>query len=468
MINPEKLKKFNIACDFDFSSRKVTLLHDAPIDPYILQDLKHSGEFSLTCKQVSTNDLEEALKKIEKPRNGDSLISLGQQVSLSEINEVARIALNSTSEKDAPIVKLLDGILTAAISRGASDLHFDQGVDALHVKIRLDGTLTSLTDFDARLAPMLIARLKILGNLDITERRRPQDGRIGITYNGKSIDIRIASLPVQDKERVVLRFFRHLNGQKTLPEIGLAQHHVETITKTISNQSGIILISGPTGSGKTTTIYSILNMLRGRGLNIMTIEDPVEVELLEIVQSQVNETIGFDFASGLRSLLRHDPDVILVGEIRDQETASTAIRAALTGHLVIASIHANSPHGVLMRLLDLGVELGLISDSLLGIFNQRLIRTYCSTCRSESINSNDHNANLPTTFKGCVDCYYSGFTERVPIMEHLIMTRKNRQLLLTNLHELRENSSLAQDARNFYDKGLTPFFEVMRVSEQED
>ena len=468
MINPQKLKKFNIAYDFDLSSRKVTLLHDAPIDPYLLQDLQHSKDFIITCKQISSNDLEEALKKNEKSGNRDSLISLGKQVSLSEIREVARIALDSTSEKDAPIVKLLDGILTAAISRGASDLHFDPGAEALHVKLRIDGTLISLTDFDVRLAPMLIARLKILGNLDITERRKPQDGRIGISYDGKSIDIRIATLPVQDKERIVLRFFRHLNGQKTLAEIGLARHHVEIITQTISNQSGIILVSGPTGSGKTTTIYSMLNMLRGRGLNIMTIEDPVEVELIDIVQSQVNETIGFDFASGLRSLLRHDPDVILVGEIRDQETASTAIRAALTGHLVIASIHSNSSHGVLMRLLDLGVELGLLSDSLLGIFNQRLIRTYCSSCRSESLNSNNHSVSLPTIFKGCVDCNYSGFSKRVPIMEHLVMTRKNRQLLLTNLHELRGDSSLAQDARNLHDKGLTPLFEVMRVSEQEE
>lgn len=467
MINPKSMAKFGIACNFDASGKVLTLIHSQPIDPYLLQDITQSGDYKVLCKQVSASELKNSLDELEEKTSPKALVSLGQQVSLSEIDAVARLALNSSNEADAPIVRLLDAILTAAISRGASDLHFDTDENAFRVKMRIDGVLSHFTEFDIRLAPMMIARLKILGRLDITERRRPQDGRIGLTYGGAPVDIRIASLPVQENERVVLRFFRHLNGQKTLQQIGLSQQHVEVISKTVSHQSGIILVCGPTGSGKTTTIYSILNMLRGRGLNIMTIEDPVEVEIPGIVQSQVNDAIGFNFASGLRALLRHDPDVLLVGEIRDQETASTAIRAALTGHLVIATIHANSPLGAIMRLLDLNVDIGLIADALLGVFNQRLIRTYCPECRSETLSSEEHKTSLPVMFKGCRDCFFTGFAGRVPIMEHLIMTARNRDIALKDIHSLACASTLAIEARDLFEQGLAPFFEVARVSEQD-
>ena len=465
MIDPQKLVKFGIVSRFDANANQLTLLHSKPLDPYVVQDIAHSSNINIRTELVSSDEIEDTLSNIEKMPQMDSLISLEKQVSLSDIEAAARLAVNATSETDAPIVRLLDAVLTAAISRGASDLHFDIDENAFSIKLRIDGVLTPLTRFDVRLARMVIARLKILGNLDITERRRPQDGRIGLTYNAQPVDIRIACLPVQDDERIVLRFFRHLDGQKTISEIGLADQHIQAITKTVANQSGIILVCGPTGSGKTTTIYSLLNMLRGRGLNIMTIEDPVEVELSGIVQAQVNDNIGFDFASGLRSLLRHDPDVILVGEIRDNETANTAVRAALTGHLVIATIHANSPQGALMRLRNLDVDTGLLADALLGIFNQRLIRTYCEDCRSKSIASEKHLADLPIIFEGCDTCHFTGFSGRVPIMEHLLMSGEIKKSLANNLHGMPQETKLQTEAQQLFENGQTPFFEVSRVRE---
>ena len=466
MIDHRKLASYGVAIEDNPQDGSITLLYHDEIDPYILQDIRHTHP-DAKLRQVSVGALETALNRGAGLDLSPEIVSLGELAGLSDIEEAARLALNATSEMDAPVVRLLDALLTTAIARGASDLHFDSNANMFEVKIRVDGMLSLLTKVDIRLARMLTARLKILSNLDITERRRPQDGHIGLTFNNMPVDIRIASLPAGNAERVVLRFFRNAGGQRTLQQTGLADTHIDAITRMVSHQAGMLLACGPTGSGKTTTVYAILNTLCNRGLNIMTIEDPVEVELTGVVQSQVNEAIGYDFASGLRAILRHDPDVILVGEIRDQETATTAIRAALTGHLVISTTHANSPLGAVMRLTNLGVDRALMSDALLGVLNQRLLRRYCPECRTASLRTENHLSDLPAEFAGCKSCNHTGFSSRMPIMERMAMTRSNRSALLGDMQGLRTDGGLFGEARRLHEQGLIPKSEVMRVAGQD-
>ena len=464
MIDRRKLSRLGIAIEGTSKDGGLMLLYSRETDPFILQDIRHSDP-DAQLREVDLSTLQEAMNRDRDLDLFPDILALGDvKKGLSDIEEAARLAINATSEIDAPIVRLLDALLTTAIARGASDLHFDKNEKAFEVKIRVDGVLTLLTSIDIRLARMLTARLKMLSNLDITERRRPQDGHIGMTYDGSPVDIRIASLPADNGERIVLRFFRHVGGQRTLQQTGLATEHIEAITRLVSHQAGMLLVCGPTGSGKTTTVYAILETLCNRGLNIMTIEDPVEVELAGVVQSQVNEAIGYDFASGLRAILRHDPDVILVGEIRDQETATTAIRAALTGHLVISTTHANSPTGAIMRLTNLGVDKALMSDALLGVLNQRLLRRYCDECRTNSLHNDNHFSDLPAELEGCNHCNRTGFGGRLAIMERMVMNRDNQTALLNNLASFRIEGALLNEAQKLYNMGLIPKSEVMRVA----
>ena len=353
--------------------------------------------------------------------------------------------------------------MAVAISRGASDLHLDPDEINLVVRLRIDGALFEYIKIDISFFKALIARIKVLADLDITESRRPQDGRIAISYRGAPVDIRISTLPVNLGERVVLRFFKSKSFSISLEGLGLSETLVKKLRRTIAAQSGILLVCGPTGSGKTTTIYSLLHTLAGRGLNITTIEDPIEIDLPNVVQSQVNDKINFDFSAGLRALLRHDPDVILVGEIRDSETADTAVRAALTGHLVISTIHANTPVGAIMRLINLGVQQSLLADALLGVYSQRLIRIYCNECAQDSINSQAHTSELPQLFNGCVSCFNSGFKGRAPLMDQLIINEDNKKQLLSDLSELTYEKSMALEAENLHDQGKTPLFELIRI-----
>ena len=464
MINHRKLSRLGIAIDGTSKDGGLILLHSGETDPLILQDIRHADP-GAQMREVDISTLQAAMTRNNDLDLVPEILALGDlNEGLSDIEEAARLAINATSELDAPVVRLLDALLTTAISRDASDLHFDNNENIFEVKIRVDGVLTLLTTIDIRLARMLTARLKMLSNLDITERRRPQDGHIGMTYNGVPVDIRIASLPADNGERIVLRFFRHAGGQRTLQQTGLAKEHIDAITRLISHQAGMLVVCGPTGSGKTTTVYAILERLCNRGLNIMTIEDPVEVELAGVVQSKVNEAIGYDFASGLRAILRHDPDVILVGEIRDQETATTAIRAALTGHLVISTTHANSPTGAIMRLTNLGVDKALMSDALLGVLNQRLLRRYCDECRTNSLHDKNHFADLPSELAGCNHCNRTGFSGRLAVMERMVMNRDNQTALLNNLTSFRVEGALLDEAQKLHKEGMIPKSEVMRVA----
>lgn len=427
----------------------------------------HEIEATLRAKVSVVLNSVSGIKAFENLRGSAAdtnlLSEIDNLVSETDFQNSVKVALLANDENDAPIKKLLNNLLSVAINRMASDLHIDPDGTALKLRLRLDGVMTDFAELDPRVAQMLVARIKILANMDITERRKPQDGRLTTVFGGQAVDIRVATLPTRGGERVVLRFFKNTLTKMLVSDTGLEQVHVDALMTAVSAQSGLLLVCGPTGSGKTTTIYSLLNTLLGRGLNIMTVEDPVEVEIPSIVQTQVNEQIDFSFSEGLRALLRNDPDVILVGEIRDAQTAEIAIRAAMTGHLVISTVHANSPSGAIKRLINLGVDETLLLDSLLGVFSQRLIRIYCESCRSSSITTAGHSSELPVPFGGCDNCYSSGFKGRQPVMSHLLLRgRASKTLNLLAAADLAINT-MEVEAQSLHQRGMTARFEVSKV-----
>lgn len=459
----KKIARSQHCLQYNKDSGTYELLYANDLNTMLVQEVSQIIGGEVKTQKVSPEDLETCLANITKDSSEKIFAEIDGELTNEKIIESARAAIDGEVNSDAPIVKLLDSLMAVAISRGASDLHLDPDDTDLVVRLRIDGALFEYIRIDVRFFKALITRIKVLGELDITESRRPQDGRIAISYRGAPVDIRISTLPVNLGERVVLRFFKSKSFSISLEGLGLSESLVSKLRRTIAAQSGILLVCGPTGSGKTTTIYSLLHTLAGRGLNITTIEDPIEIDLPNVVQSQVNEKINFDFSAGLRALLRHDPDVILVGEIRDAETADTAVRAALTGHLVISTIHANTPVGAIMRLINLGVQQSLLADALLGVYSQRLIRIYCNECAQSSIDSPAHLSELPQLFNGCPSCFNSGFKGRVPLMDQLIINEGNKKQLLNNLSELTYEKSMALEAKELHDKGKTPLFELIRI-----
>ena len=460
-ISLEALEKLGIKIDQNKS----------PIAAYIPTDLSESTLHDLWLGfdgnvVFHLIDSVEAEKISSASRRDTEIFSeVDDYISETDFVKTAEIALSAHDENDAPIVRLFNTLLSAAISREASDLHIDPNNKNLLVRMRIDGVMTDFTELDRRVAQMIISRIKLVCNLDITEKRLPQDGRMNVNFRGNSVDIRVATLPTKNGERVVLRFFTSNLTHATIEDTELGKPHVAALLQGLSNQSGLILVCGPTGSGKTTTIYSLLNTLLGRGLNIMTIEDPVEVELSEVIQTQVNEAVGFTFATGLRSLLRNDPDVILVGEIRDAETAEIAVRAAMTGHLVISTVHANTPVGAIKRLTNLNVDPTLLSDCLLGVYSQRLVRVYCSDCRQAATNSAGHHSKLPVAFAGCKTCHHTGFKGRLPVMSHVEITPENASLIETNPAKIKVVDTMYTEALDLHSKGLTPQFEITRLKQ---
>ena len=317
------------------------------------------------------------------------------------------------SAGDAPIIRMLNALLTQAARDGASDIHIEPYERHSSVRFRVDGTLREVVQPNRALHAALISRLKIMAQLDISERRLPQDGRISLRIGTRAMDVRVSTLPSAHGERAVLRLLDKSQGALNLESVGMQGDILQRMETLIAQPHGIILVTGPTGSGKTTTLYAALSRLDAGSTNIMTVEDPIEYELAGVGQTQVNSKIDLTFAKALRAILRQDPDVIMIGEIRDFETAHIAIQASLTGHLVLATLHTNDAASAVTRLIDMGVEPFLLSSSLLGVLAQRLVRKLCTQC---------HGA-------GCAECSQSGYQGRTGIFE-LLVTDDNQRALI--------------------------------------
>lgn len=386
------------------------------------------------------------------------------------------------SEDDAPVIRLLNAIITQAIKQSASDIHFETFENRLVVRFRIDGVLREVLEPPRVLAPLLISRLKIMAKLDIAEKRLPQDGRIALRIAGRAIDVRVSTIPTQYGERIVLRLLDKQTAPLDLTKLGMSSQSLQTMQKLIQMSHGIILVTGPTGSGKTTTLYAALTQLNDATRNILTVEDPIEYYLPGIGQTQVNTKVDMTFARGLRAILRQDPDIVMVGEIRDLETAQMAVQASLTGHLVLSTLHTNSAIGAITRLRDMGVESFLIASTLIGVAAQRLVRVLCTHCKVAHEVTTEERRLLNITHdekieiydaQGCEACANTGYTGRMGIYEIIALDEHLQNMIHQGQNELEMlryarqiSPSIRQDGWQKVLAGKTTIAEVMRVTSE--
>ena len=413
-----------------------------------------------------------------------------EELEQEEANDLEAVEFTDIEEKDiiamaaeAPIVKLVNHILFQAVKQGASDIHIEPYEKEVVVRYRIDGILYPIMRPPKRLQGALISRIKIMAHLNIAEKRLPQDGRIDIRVTGRAIDIRVSILPTAFGERVVMRLLDKGRSFSVLKNLDFSKRDYDLLMRSITRPNGILYMTGPTGSGKTSTLYSILSELNRPEVNIVTVEDPVEYQMLGISQVQVKEAIGMSFAAALRSILRQDPDIIMIGETRDQETAQIAIQSALTGHLVLSTLHTNSAPATVTRLLDMGIEPFLIASSVHLAMAQRLIRKLCSECKKlykpsksvlTSIGITEKEAAKITFYqeKGCSECNSTGYKGRVAIFELMEVTDAVAQLIMIRANTAQINkqaiadgmTTLLQDGIRKIEQGITTIAEVLSVA----
>ncbi len=419
----------------------------------------------------------------------DEIASLAEQ--LDEELEADSVDLSDiitdAADNDAPVVKLLQKIFEEAISTKASDIHIEPDETVLRIRQRIDGVLVEQVMNEKRIAGALVVRLKLMSNLDIAEKRMPQDGRFNLKVSSRNIDVRLSTMPVQFGESVVMRILDHTEGVRNLESVGMPAKYISRFRRLITRPHGLVLVTGPTGSGKTTTLYGALSELNTPETKIITVEDPVEYRLPRISQVQVHEKIGLDFGTVLRATLRQDPDILLVGEIRDSESAEIALRAAMTGHLVLSTLHTNDAVTSALRLVDMGVDPYLVASSLKAIVAQRLVRRICESCEQEHV-LDDTEKNLlkslsrghdlsKATFRkglGCAHCYNTGYRGRIGVFELLEINNAMANALRDNsvrefndaAHRDPSYRPLSASALDFAMEGITTLDEVLKVSAQ--
>ena len=417
--------------------------------------------------------MEKTVKEAVMEMTGGVEVETEEEETELSIDEARSLA------ETAPIIRLMNQIITEAIVSRASDIHIEPQKRSVRVRYRIDGVLNDAMSLPKNIQPGLVSRVKIMANLDIAERRRPQDGRINLKFRGREIDLRISILPAIFGEKVVMRILDKEKSLIPLEKLGFSEESLTIFKSLITQPYGMILITGPTGSGKSTTLYAVLRILNSPKVNILTAEDPVEYQLDGITQVQVNPKIGLTFANALRSFLRQDPDIILVGEIRDRETAQIAMEAALTGHLVFSTLHTNDSFSAPTRLIDMGIEPYLIASALIGVTAQRLVRKICNNCKTEvkpsryileQLGIEDEN----TVFykgKGCPICNNTGYKGRIAVQEVLKIDDNIRDMILKRASstEIKEyavkngTKTLLHDALDKARKGITSLEEVLRV-----
>ncbi|WP_336368256.1 type II secretion system ATPase GspE [Marinobacter sp. C2H3] len=431
-----------------------------------------ADRFNQALNAAYQSDSAEAMQMVEGIGDDMDLASLAD--SVPETEDLLE------QEDDAPIIRLINAILTEAVKTSASDVHIETYEKALVVRFRIDGVLREVVQPKRALAPLLVSRIKVMARLDIAEKRVPQDGRIALRVAGREVDIRVSTMPSSSGERVVLRLLDKQAGTIQLESLGMAGRDLTIMRQLINRPYGILLVTGPTGSGKSTTLYAGLQEINDRSRNILTVEDPIEYNLPGIGQTQVNPKVDMTFARGLRAILRQDPDVVMIGEIRDLETAEISVQASLTGHLVLSTLHTNTAVGAITRLMDMGIEPFLISSSLVGIVAQRLVRVLCTHCKEPYTPSEEHcqflqqdPANPPTIYRarGCEHCNQLGYRGRIGIYEVVEVTEAISNLIhkrageLDLEHEARTRGpSIHADGVQKILNGVTTVEEVLRVT----
>ena len=470
-------------------------LHDAQVDAVIVFHLPQTpnhilleaGRF-LGKKNIRYQSLNEDLfsqKLSSFYQDQSSLIDhqdwLGDDLELNSlVKELPKHQDLLDSQNDAPIIKLINALFMQSVKEKASDIHIETYENRIVVRFRIDGMLREVLSLDPNIAPLVITRIKVMAHLDISEKRLPQDGRISLRVAKHHIDVRVSTLPANHGERVVMRILDKQAQQLNLTLLGMPTHLLEQIEKVISQPHGIMLVTGPTGSGKTTSLYAMLSRLDHHSLNILTIEDPIEFDLPGISQTQTNSKIDMTFAKGLRAILRQDPDVVMIGEIRDLETAEIAIQASLTGHFVLSTLHTNHALGAISRLQDMGVEPFLLSTSLIGVLAQRLVRKLCQHCKKpievaaktlfwlEKSSQENYQIFEPN---GCHHCHDTGYSGRMGIYEFIIcddtlkaMIHRQDNPQTMELYVRQSTPSIRQDGWMQVLAGHTSMNELLRVT----
>jgi len=459
----------------DVSEVALAELQRALAQPVQLHELS-SEEFETALNRAYERGKSHAMEIIDNLDGDSDLSDLAQSLP--------RVADLLDSEDDAPIVRLINALLSQAVREGASDLHFEPFETRAVVRFRIDGVLRDVIEPPSAAHGVIVSRIKIMAHLDIAEKRQPQDGRITLRLAGRPVDVRVSTLPTAHGERVVLRLLDKQAGRLSLTGLGMSSTTLKALDNLIHQPHGIILVTGPTGSGKTTTLYAALGQLDTTRHNIMTVEDPVEYDLDGIGQTQVNPKIELSFARALRAILRQDPDIIMIGEIRDLETAQIAVQASLTGHLVLATLHTNDAVGAVTRLVDMGVEPFLVASSILGVLAQRLVRRLCPACRQTHepdaaecrLLLNGHK-DVPEHIylaQGCEACTQTGYQGRTGVFELLQVDERLRTLIHDGASEdkLREHArahgmeNIREDGLRWVRTGVTTLEEVLRVSRE--
>lgn len=468
----EEYARENLVVPVTFEEGKLVVAVADPLNYYVVDDLRLITGYNVKLVMAPKSEIETAISRYYGiNRSLDQII-----LNYSEDEEE-----QGAEGDDTPLIRLVNQLLLSAVKQNASDIHIDPHENEVVVRFRVDGVLSVEKVFPKIMEKQLVSRFKIISGLDITETRRPQDGRIKMVVENTQLDLRVSSLPTVNGEKLVLRLLNLKNNLGSVSKLGLSEENFKRFSNLIKRPNGMILVSGPTGSGKSSTLYACLNDLNKEDVNIITIEDPVELQLKGVNQIQVNPDVGLTFASGLRSILRQDPNIIMIGEIRDTETAQIAVRASLTGHLVFSTIHTNDSPGTVTRLIDMGIDPFLVASSLVGVVAQRLVRRTCRECgewkpasEREKILFKNVGLEVEKVFapQGCPICKFKGYTGRIAIFEILEINDEIRHIINKGGTEqdIKQAAykygfkTLVQDGFEKVIQGITTTEEVLRVT----
>ena len=481
----------NSTIPFREEGAKVLIATADPLNTQAIDQLKACYRRPIEVIVTTPEEITRAINAIRTSLMSDRTSNLDEgskEESAEEFHDQLKIDVTDAEDDDAPIIRYLNAIIFKASSERASDVHIESFEDSVKVRFRIDGTLYDVASEKKAFQAAIISRIKVMAGLNIAEKRLPQDGRIGIRIAGRDVDIRVSTIPTQFGERVVMRLLDKTATVLDLEQLGIVGNIQAQVLRLIRTPNGIILVTGPTGSGKTTTLYSCLSRINVPGKNILTVEDPIEYQLQGIGQMQVNPKIGFTFASGLRAILRQDPDIVMVGEIRDAETAEIAIQASLTGHLVLSTLHTNDSAGALTRLIDMGIEPFLVSSTLLAVMAQRLVRRLCTHCREphqildqelKELGLSPEQVPSRLVYRPgtgpCEYCQNTHYAGRTGIHELLLINDDIRPLILQRMDSatiknqaLKEGfETLRMDGARKVLAGITSVEEVLLVTHEE-
>lgn len=472
---------FSFASDNGVMVDQGRLVHKPGLSLQTLIEVRRFLAEPLELEEIDENEFKARLTRFYQSSDGEAqqaVEDMGAEFDLTALADDIDDGELLSGEGDAPVIRLINAILSQAVQEKASDIHVEPYEDRVSVRFRIDGVLKEVLSPKPVLAPVLVSRLKVMARLDIAEKRVPQDGRITVRLAGHAVDLRVSTMPSAHGERVVLRILDQAAGAISLNQLNMPEKVLHDFKNVLAKPHGIILVTGPTGSGKTTTLYSGLSHLNTRSRNILTVEDPIEYVLPGIGQTQVNTKVDMTFARGLRAILRQDPDIVMIGEIRDRETAAIAVQASLTGHLLLSTLHTNTAIGAVMRLQDLGIEPFLLSSSLEALMAQRLVRKLCNDCKEshEASDAECERIGVPSRSViyraiGCAKCHDTGYRGRTGIYELIPVDDVLRQLIHEGAgeramldHARQYSHSIDEDGRSKVLAGITSVEELLRVT----